>query len=431
MLLFLQLRELCYLNSTLLTRRPITYYLSLFSKQQYLLFLGLFLLSSLVAQTTERKCFESQKYYDEATHQQLEIFTQEYIKNNQSIARSRGQITIPVVVHVVYPTVVENISDEQIHSQIDALNRDFNALNENLDQVHPDFQDRIADVGFNFCLATINPEGETTNGITRTATDEDNVFIRSEDNIYHTERGGKDAWNTEQYLNIWVTRLVPNFAGFASKPGENSPDEDGVVISVDFFGQSASALPNFQLGRVGTHEVGHYFNLFHPFNDGCNGDDFVADLPQQLNGYQGDCETSENISCGGRDNASNFMNLSEDACLAMFTQGQAMRMQAALIGARSGLLNDNACEPNSPIVSGDEIRVFPNPASYYFCIEVGESSLEQIPYTVFNVQGAKVEDGLVFPNSLQHFPTYRNGVYFIQFMNGSTKPIIRKIIINN
>jgi len=97
----------------------------------------------------------------------------------------------------------------------------------------------------------------------------------------------------------------------------------------------------------------------------------VADLPQQLNGYQGDCETSENISCGGRDNASNFMNLSEDACLAMFTQGQAMRMQAALIGARSGLLNDNACEPNSPIVSGDE------------------------------------------------------------FMNGSTKPIIRKIIINN
>ena len=111
-----------------------------------------------------------------------------------------------------------------------------------MDKVHPEFQDRIATVGFNFCLATINPEGAPTNGITRTATDEDNVFIRSEGNIYHSERGGKDAWNTEQYLNIWVTRLAPNFAGFASKPGENSPEEDGVVISVDFFGQSSTCL---------------------------------------------------------------------------------------------------------------------------------------------------------------------------------------------
>ena len=380
----------------------------------------------------ERKCFESEQYYDEAAHQQLEIFTQEYIKNHQNNTRSRGQIAIPVVVHVVYPTEAENISDEQIHSQIDALNRDFNALNDNLDQVHPDFQNRIADVGFNFCLATINPDGQLTNGITRTATDEDNVFIRSQNNIYHSADGGKDAWDTKSYLNIWVTRLAPNVAGFASKPAENSPDEDGVVISTDFFGQLGTALPNFQLGRTGTHEVAHYFNIFHAwaFSNSCEHNDFVSDTPNQESPYFG-CPAIDQTSCGTRDITNNFMNLSDDACLAMFTQGQAMRMQAALIGAISGLLNDNVCEPNSPIVSGDDIRVFPNPASYYFCIEVGDSSLEQIPYTVFNVQGAKVEEGLVFPNSLQHFPTYRNGVYFIQFMNGLAEPIIKKMIINN
>jgi len=235
----------------------ITYLPTFLVKSFYLLILGLFFLSPLVAQTIERKCYESEVYYDKMAHEQLEIFT----KNYPNIAHSRGNITIPVVIHIVYPTEAENISDAVIRSQIEALNRDFNRTNCNLNRVHSDFQDRIANVGFNFCLATINPEGEATNGITRTATDEDNVFIRSEGNIYHTERGGKDAWNTEQYLNIWVTRLAPNFAGFASKPGENSPEEDGVVISVDFFGQSASALANFQLGRVGTHEVGHYLQI--------------------------------------------------------------------------------------------------------------------------------------------------------------------------
>ena len=143
----------------------------------------MFSVSSLVAQTLARQCVENEQYYDKAAHEQLEIFT----KNYQNIANSRGSITIPVVVHVVYPTETENISDVVIQSQIDALNRDFNRINDNLDKVHPEFQDRIANVGFNFCLATINPEGETTNGITRTATDADNVFIRSEGNIYHSE----------------------------------------------------------------------------------------------------------------------------------------------------------------------------------------------------------------------------------------------------
>ena len=63
--------------------------------------------------------------------------------------------------------------------------------------------------------------------------------------------------------------------------------------------------------------------------------------------------------------------------------------------------------------------------------ECQASNLEQIPYTIFNILGAKVKEGMVHANSLQYFPTYRNGIYFIQFMDGSKEGILKKVVINN
>ncbi len=384
-----------------------------------------------MAQTIERKCVETTTYYDKGAHDALEIATENYLKQSHSLAASRGKINIPVVVHIVYPTEAENISDAQVFSQIDALNRDFNLENTNLDRVHPDFKNRIGKVGFNFCLATIDPTGQPTTGITRTPTNDDFEYSRGATWIYHTPEGGKTAWNTTQYLNIWVTKTGLGIAGFGSKPNQNPLEQDGIILSVDYFGQEGTALPNYRLGRVGTHEVAHYFNVFHNWGLGeCGHDDFVADTPIQSTSYNG-CPNIDESSCDSRDITANFMNNSQDACLAMFTKGQAMRMQAALIHARSGLLNGNSCEPYLPTVSREEIKVYPNPASYYYCIEVGDASLAQIPYFVYDSKGAKVEEGVVTPNSIQHFPTYRNGVYFIQFLNGEEAPLVKKIVINN
>lgn len=385
--------------------------------------------NSLSAQTINKKCVASNQYYDQVLHEELETFTKDYIKNSSSNAHSRGKITIPVVVHIVTQGFERGITDEQVHSQITALNRDFNLENTDTEIVHPEFQDRIANVGFNFCLATIDPFGNPTTGITRRNTSADNIATPDNTWLYSSEEG-QVAWDTKKYLNIWVTQITLGFAGFATNPGEKPTNQDGVVINPRFFGMGELATPPFHLGRVGVHEVGHYFNLKHPWSTNCEENDFVTDTPKQNTGYAG-CPNMDESSCGSRDITANFMNNSEDACVAMFTKGQAMRMRAALIGARSGLLNGNSCEPYFPTVSGTEIKVYPNPASYYFCVEVGNSDLEQIPYFIYDIRGAKVEEGVVLPNSRQHFPSYRNGVYFIQFMNGLEEPVVRKVVIRN
>ena len=82
----------------------------------------------------------------------------------------RKLVTIQVVVHVVYKTDEENISDEQIQSQIDVLNADYRAH-----QPRPRATSRprgrasSADPNIQFALATKDPKGKATNGITRVA----------------------------------------------------------------------------------------------------------------------------------------------------------------------------------------------------------------------------------------------------------------------
>ena len=52
-----------------------------------------------------------------------------WVKQKLSARLTNTIITIPVVVHVIYSKAEQNISDAQIHSQIEALNNDFRRLN--------------------------------------------------------------------------------------------------------------------------------------------------------------------------------------------------------------------------------------------------------------------------------------------------------------
>ena len=79
-------------------------------------------------------------------------------------------VRIPVVVHVVWRTPAQNISEALIQSQIDVLNRDFRRLNPDVAQVPAVWQGLVADPQVEFFLATQDPTGNPTNGITRTPT---------------------------------------------------------------------------------------------------------------------------------------------------------------------------------------------------------------------------------------------------------------------
>src|SRR5882724_2306098 len=65
--------------------------------------------------------------------QSIEQFTKNFIARggNAAMRTAAGTAvyTIPVIVHVVYNTAAQNISDAQIQSQIDVLNKDYQKLN--------------------------------------------------------------------------------------------------------------------------------------------------------------------------------------------------------------------------------------------------------------------------------------------------------------
>ena len=265
----------------------------------------------------------------------IEKHTQNFLKNPTRDVT--GTVTIPVVVHVVYNTSAENISDAQIQTQIDVLNDDFRRLNSDADNTWS----QAADSEIEFCLATVDPSGNATTGITRTSTSV--TSFGTNDQVKFNSSGGKDAWPAADYLNIWVCDISGGILGYAQFPGGN-PATDGVVNDYQYFGTIGTATAPFNLGRTMTHEVGHYLNLRHIWGDGnCNADDFVSDTPTSDAPNYG-CALGH-VSCSSTDMVQNYMDYSDDACMNLFTQGQKARMRALFDtgGARESLLSSAAC----------------------------------------------------------------------------------------
>ncbi len=279
--------------------------------------------------------------------QQIEDFTNQWIANNPQQAKSAAVITIPVVVHVVYKTNAENISDAQVLSQIPVLNKDFRRLNTDASNTPSVWQSIAADAGVEFCMASVDPNGNATNGIVRKLTTL-NSFTGNNDNVKFTSLGGDDAWPSNRYLNIWVCNLTGGILGYATPPGFPA-DEDGVVIGYKYYGTTGTSLdPVYNKGRTATHEIGHWLNLEHIWGDdgtSCNGSDNVADTPNQA-GENFGCPSFPNVSCSNGPNGDMFMNYmdySDDGCMNLFTTGQKTRMLACLNGARSSILTPNGC----------------------------------------------------------------------------------------
>ncbi len=254
---------------------------------------------------------------------------------------STGITVIPVVVHVVYDPrrPEQNISDEQIQSQIDALNRDYRAKNPDLAHAPAVFREFAADARIEFELATTDPEGNPTNGVTRTAS-RAGPFA-DDDSVKASATGGADPWPSDRYLNLWVCQLGGGLLGYAQFPG-GPPETDGVVILYRAFGTTGTAGPPFNLGRTTTHEIGHWLNLRHIWGDdgdGCSGSDYVQDTPNQGGPNYGK-PSFPKVSCNNAPNGDMFMDYLDyvdDDIMCMFTAGQVERMHACLNNERASI----------------------------------------------------------------------------------------------
>ncbi len=287
---------------------------------------------------------ESQNPQIRQIRQQIEAHTSSYVNsiNNGTRADNLGTITIPVVVHVLYRTSAENISDAQIQSQINVINDDFRRTNSDANNNWS----QAADTEIEFCMATVDPNGNPTTGITRTQTS--TSAFGTNDAMKYSSSGGKDAWNTSDYLNIWICTIGNSILGYAQFPG-GSAATDGVVIDSKYFGTTGTAQSPFDLGRTTTHEIGHWLNLRHIWGDGnCSADDYVSDTPTSDAANYG-C-ASGHVSCNSTDMVQNYMDYSDDACMNLFTLGQKDRMRAlfATGGFRASLLNSTACGSTPP-----------------------------------------------------------------------------------
>lgn len=266
-------------------------------------------------------------------------------ENLQAKGLFKAQCNSPVIVPVaVHFQSVGNIDANCLRSlaidQINVLNDDFAGTNSDVSQWNNQASARFPGVSngeacIRFVIADQNhPAGYGLSNGSPAIT------------VNRTQ--GDQVNNWSGYLNIFV-RGNTGVLGYAPLGGAGNGD--GVVIDAAAFGTgqgcgAVSPEAPYNLGRTLTHEVGHYFLLDHIWGNGCATDDEVSDTPDQARDYAG-CPALGASSCGSTDMHMNYMDYTNDACMYMFSAGQATRMDNYLTASLSNL-SSNA----STVVSG-------------------------------------------------------------------------------
>lgn len=386
-------------------------------------------------------------YSQHVQHCATDEFTAELINNDPEYAQKLNQLeayyqsldladikqksqgivyTIPVVFHVIYNDYRDNISRLQIEDGLRILNEDFRRMNADASNLRSIFTSVAADVEIQFELAKIDPNGNCTEGITRTQSP---LSINARDNVKSLV-----SWDNSKYLNIWlVNSIIPSSTstgtvlGYAYLPvfGSQPASQDGMVLRHDQVGMIGTALNSpisnaaNSRGRTITHEAGHYLGLRHTFQNGCNGSgDGVSDTPPVLEANDGCDPTTNTCSTDNPDMPDmieNYMDYTNGSCQNTFTAEQALRMRATLQNsnlrlnlrsttnlANTGITNPPNCtqpeaiaeQDKSLICAGESINFFDasedgDPTSWNWTFPGGNpsSSNQQNPSIVYTTPG--------------------------------------------
>jgi hypothetical protein len=352
-------------------------------------------------------------------------------------------IVIPVVIHVLYNDASQNISDAQILSQIISLNQDYRRLNADAINTPFPFVNVAADSKITFCLAKVDPDGNHTSGIIRKFTKETKFL--ADDAVKFTSSGGDDAWDATRYLNIWVCNLFGRTLGYGVLPG--SPlNKDGVVMKYTVFGTTGIVAAPYNKGRTATHEIGHWLGLRHLWGDAVCGDDGIDDTPPQqaANSY---CPTFPHTSsCSINqygDMFMNFMDFTDDACMNLFTKGQATAMRSLFAkgNQRNSFLNSNVCDSSNaqggpvvePPVNDDstsfEITTYPNPFSNEVTISSkSPKNLIGKLVKIYSITGKLCTTQILLTQKTKlYLNNLPSGIYIMK-IEGGKKPMVYKLL---
>lgn len=424
------------------------------------------LLPDLISQSSTRpyRHYKTQKVQANLLNinPQLKINKKNIEKNIVRFMGANKPVTIPIVFHIISPNTSNLISEDQVLSQITALNRDFSMAETTMDNPAMElegFEELAVNTEILFCLAGETPENESTTGIKYYTSP--NIVWGENDAIKDGNQQGVAPWKVDNYLNVWVGTLADSVSGYAQMPGGDSLT-DGIVIDYRFFGIGGTSISPYDEGKTLTHLVGNYLGLYDLWSETnyCS-DDYVNDTPIHNSKHFG-CLGYKQVSlCIGHpvEMTMNFMDNTDDACQKIFTKGQKRRMQAILgkSGPRnkltegviacadiSSLQNEIAYRQSNTISdnlatalpsNGDlSMSVFPNPAKNTINIKViskgeGIGLLEGI-----NVLGKKVfskqqhwnkGENLLIVNS----ELWKSGTYFFQ-LKRNEKIVVAKVVVS-
>ncbi len=411
--------------------------------------------------------------------QQLDSYLQKRLSNLAN-AKTTGQVTlsvtVPVIFHIVLDTAqLHRINDsagiaDRVISQIQILNEDYNRGNADSTLIPSVFKPLYGNVNIKFALAHTTPNGKPTNGWDIVTTPLTGFDASANDPCgfaKHTDSGGIDAWDVSKYINIWVI----NFLQYGNQPsqilGLTVPpsftvdtvngfpvNEMGVLLSYTAFGHRSSPNEYFythiDLGRTLTHEMGHYFGLFHPWGDDggvCpwnygGKDDGIADTPPEGGPNYG-CPTFpvyDICSVPGQSNGimfNNYMDYTDDACMNMFTHDQILVMQSEIgPGGESHELTihpDVLQYPGNVIpVSDNSFIITPNPSKGFIYINFNQVPTGFQHVIIKNTVGQTVIDQNMIGQQTSYFPINMSGLgrgmYFVTcYFTNATET--RKIIL--
>jgi hypothetical protein len=351
-------------------------------------------------------------------------------------------IVVPIVFHIVHKGEAigegTNISDEQIHSCVTALNEDFRKIEgTNGDGLG-------VDTKIEFCLASRSPENLPTTGIVRhdasdltyevTFSGQYQFVTYMEDGVtssgaFTSSLQGIPAdwmkqqlgcWDVDKYFNMWIVSEIDGndggggIQGF-SYVGHNPSNCFAGPVQLFNVTGTVGNIKTGNLNKTTSHEIGHAFNLFHTFGGSCTETncetqgDQVCDTPPTTVNYG--CTPS---SCPDAQ-VNNYMDYTSQSCRNTFTQGQAERMREELWTQLNGFTQSLGCVPVVDVDGGISNMAISNPnceTTFDVTVTIANYGMQELTNPTVILSSPSSVQSTSLPIFLEAGSTYTTSIEF-------------------